>query len=268
MDWDTATGEIGKQLRRIMDEHGGKSIALIGGGGQANHLDFPYAVSFLRGLGSRYHYNALGQEYTQKYWINGHMFGSEGLDFQPDEHRCDVILVIGTNPWISHGMQRARLVVKEISNDPNRKLIFVDPLCHETARLVYVSFQITTRAVTRLFPSPINVIVQEGLCDEDYLANRTTDWDEVKWVADLITPERAARLCDLEAEEIRDVARTFARAKRAATRIDLGIYHNIYMMENLYLERILLAITGNIGMPGGVVFPEGFVSVAVLSEGR
>jgi anaerobic selenocysteine-containing dehydrogenase len=35
IDWDTATGEIGMKLRRIIDEHGGKSIALIGGGGHA-----------------------------------------------------------------------------------------------------------------------------------------------------------------------------------------------------------------------------------------
>jgi len=267
IDWEAATGEIGKKLRKIIDEHGGKSIALIGGGGQANHLDFPYAVSFLRALGSRYHYNALGQEYTQKYWINGHMFGSEGLDFHADEHRCDVFLIIGTNPWISHGMQRARLVLTEICKDPNRKLIVVDPRRHETAQKAAMYLQIRPGTDIYFFLALINVIVQEGLCDEDYIAKHTTGWDEIKWVADLVTPERAARLCDLEAERIRDVARTFAKAKRAATRIDLGIYHNIYMMENVYLERILLAITGNIGVPGGVVFPEGFVS-AVLPEGR
>ncbi|KKL80081.1 hypothetical protein LCGC14_2008380, partial [marine sediment metagenome] len=267
IDWDAATGEIGKKLRKILDEHGGRSIALIGGGGQANHLDFPYAVSFLRALGSRYHYNALGQEYTQKYWINGHMFGSEGLDFHADENRCDVLLIIGTNPWISHGMQRARLVVREISNDPNRKLIVVDPRRHETAKKADVYLRIRPGTDIYFFLALINVIVKERLCDEDYVAKHTTDWDEVKWVADLVTPEKAAPLCDLEAEQIRDVARTFAKAKRAATHIDLGIYHNIYMMENVYLERILLAITGNIGVPGGVVFPEGFVS-AVLPEGR
>jgi anaerobic selenocysteine-containing dehydrogenase len=267
IDWDTATGEIGEKLGKIMDEHGGRSIAFIGGGGQANHMDVPYAISFLRALGSSYFYNALGQEYTQKYWINGHMFGSEGLDFHADEHRCDVLLVIGTNPWISHGMQRARLTLKEISADPNRKLIVVDPRRHETAQKADTYLRIKPGTDVYLFLALINVIVREGLCDEDYISGHTTDWDEVKWVADLVTPERAARLCDLEAERIRDVARTFAKAKRATTHVDLGIYHNIHMMENIYLERILLAITGNIGVPGGAVFPEGFVS-AILPEGR
>lgn len=268
VDWDTATGEIGEKLRRILEEHGGKSVALIGGGGQANHLDFLYAVSFLRALGSRYHYNALGQEYTQKYWINGHMFGSEGLDFHADEHRCDVLLIIGSNPWVSHEMQRARLVLSEISRDPKRKLIVVDPRRHETAQKADMYLQIKPGTDIYFLLAVINVIVKEGLCDEDYIARHTTDWDEVKWVADLVTPERAAQLCDLEAEQIRDVARTFARAKTAATRIGLGIYQNIYMMENVYLERVLLAITGNVGVPGGVVFPEGLVSAGLLEGGE
>ena len=267
IDWDAATGEIGSKLRRIIDEHGGRSVALIGGGGQANHLDVPYAIAFLRALGSRYLYNALGQEYTQKYWINGQMFGSEGLDFHVDEHRCDVMLVIGSNPWLSHGMQRARLTLTEIARDPNRKLIVVDPRRHETARKADVYLRIKPGTDIYFFLALINVIVKEGLCDEAYVARHTTGWDEVKWVADLVTPERAAPLCDLEAEQIRDVARTFAKAKRAATRIDLGIYHNIYMMENVYLERILLAITGNLGVPGGAVFPEGFVSGGLLEGG-
>ena len=40
------------------------------------------------------------------------------------------------------------------------------------------------------------------------------------------------------------------------------------MLESAYLERILLAITGNIGVPGGVVFPESFLDVDPESEGE
>jgi anaerobic selenocysteine-containing dehydrogenase len=266
IDWDAATSEIGAELRRIIDEHGGRSVAFIGGGGQANHLDVPYAIAFLRALGSRYFYNALAQEYTQMYWINGQMFGSEGFHFHPDEHRCDVFLIIGSNPWMSHGMQRARLTITDIGRDPNRKLIVVDPRRHETAQKADIYLRIKPGTDIYFLLALINVIVKEGLCDEDYIAGHTTGWDEVRWVADLVTPEKAAALCDLEAEQIRDVARTFAMAKRAATKIDLGILHSVYMMENLYLERILLAITGNIGVPGGFVLPEAFVSSGLLES--
>jgi len=261
IDWDTATSEIADKLKKIIGETGGKTIAFCGGGGQANHLDVPYALFFLQALGSKYIYNPLAQEYTQKYWINGQMFGSENLDFHFDEHRCDVLLMIGSNPWMSHGVQRARKVIAEISDDPNRKLIVVDPRRHETAKKADIFLQIKPGADVYFLLALINVIVKEGLVTEKYVSERTTGWDKVRWIADLVTPEKAARLCDLKADQIREVARIFGKAKRAATYIDLGIYHNIYMMENVYLERVLLATTGNIGVPGGVAFPEGFMAL-------
>ncbi|MBI4832445.1 MAG: molybdopterin-dependent oxidoreductase [Candidatus Lindowbacteria bacterium] len=266
IDWDTATAEIADKLKGIIAKHGGKSVAFMGGGGQANHLDVPYAMFFLKALGTKYLYNALAQEYTQKYWINGHMFGSQNLDFHADEHRCDVFLIIGSNPWMSHGMQRARLVIGEIAKDPNRKLIVVDPRRHETAEKADIYLQIKPGTDTYFLLALINVIVRENLCDDGYLAKHTTGWAEVKWLADLVTPEKAAQLCDLKAEQIREVARIFAKAKKAATRIDLGIYHNIRMFENVYLERVLLALTGNLGVPGGVTFPESFMALD-LPEG-
>ena len=263
--WETATSEIAQKLQGIIEEHGPESLAFIGGGGQANHLDVPYAVYFMRALGSKYVYNALAQEYTQKYWINGHMFGSEGLDFHADEHRCEVFLIIGSNPWMSHGIQRARKVITEIAKDPNRKLIVVDPRRHETAVKADLHLMIRPGTDVYFLLTLIHVIVREGLCDERYLAEHTTGWEEVAWLADRVTPEKAAELCDLDAERIVEVARTFARAERAATRIDLGIYHGLHMMENIYLERLLLALTGNTGVPGGVVFPENFMEIE--SEG-
>ncbi|RJP18709.1 MAG: hypothetical protein C4520_14030 [Candidatus Abyssobacteria bacterium SURF_5] len=266
IDWETATAEIAEKLKKIIAETGGKSIAFMGGGGQANHLDVPFAMFLMRALGTKYLYNALAQEYTQKYWINGHMFGSENLDFHFDEHRCDVLLLIGSNPWMSHGTQRARKVVTEIANDPARKLIVVDPRRHETAQRADKFLMIKPGTDVYFLLALINVIVKEDLIDADFIRKHTTGWEKIKWIANLVTPEQAARLCDLKAEDISEVARTFAKAKRAATCIDLGIYHQIYMMENVYLERVLLAITGNVGVPGGCAFPEGFMSLD-LPEG-
>ncbi len=267
IDWDTATGEVAARLKEILDKHGPRAIAFMGGGGQANHLDVPYALFFMQALGTKYIYNPLAQEYTQKYWINGQMFGSENLDFHCDEHRCDVLLIIGGNPWMSHGIQRARLVLGEISRDPNRTLIVVDPRRHETAEKADMYLRIKPGTDVYFLLALINVVVREGLCDEEYIKEHTSGWANVKWIADLVTPERAAPLCDIEAGQIRNVARTFAKAKRAATYIDLGIYHQIYMMENVYLERVLLAITGNLGVPGGVTFSEGFMDLD-LPEGE
>ena len=53
VDWDTAIGEIAAKLVDIRQRHSPRSIALVGIGGQGNHMDAPYAMAFLRGTGSR-----------------------------------------------------------------------------------------------------------------------------------------------------------------------------------------------------------------------
>src|SRR3954467_13525684 len=77
IDWDTAIAEIAAKLREVVDRHGGKSLALYGGGGQGNHAGGAYATALTRALGSRHVFNALSQEKTGDFWVNGHMFGSQ-----------------------------------------------------------------------------------------------------------------------------------------------------------------------------------------------
>ena len=44
-------------------------------------------------------------------------------------------MFIGKNPWQSQSFPRARVVLKEISKDPERTLIVIDPVRTETAEL-------------------------------------------------------------------------------------------------------------------------------------
>ena len=87
----------------------------------------------LRALGSRHVFNALSQEKTGDFWVNGHMFGSQTCHTAEDVHHCDLLFVIGANPWIAHGFPNARDQLNQIRKDPARKLIVVDPRRTETA---------------------------------------------------------------------------------------------------------------------------------------
>ena len=128
VSWEQAISEIAAKLREIINRDSPRAVALVGGGGQANHLDYLYASGFLKLLGSPWHFNALAQEFTQKYWIHGLMFGSEALDYGSSLATSEVFIAIGSNPWMSAGFQRTRDLVKEISKDEGRSLIVVDAL--------------------------------------------------------------------------------------------------------------------------------------------
>ena len=255
ISWQQAVPEIAAKLSDIVQRHGPEAVALVGGGGQANHLDFFYAVGFLNLLGSRRHFNALAQEFTQKYWVNGLVFGSEGINYEENWHRSEVILVMGSNPWMSHIIQRARVVIREIANDPQRTLIVVDPRRHETAEKADVYLQIRPGTDLYFLLAMLNVIVEEGLVDGAFVAEHAHGWEEAKFIASLVTPADAAKLCDLKEEDIRAIARRFATAKSASIRNHLGICHAKYMVENCYLIALLHVITGNMCTADGAHNP-------------
>ena len=139
IDWDTAIREVASRLAAVRDAHGGDSIFYYGGGGQGNHLPGAYATATRRTLGARYRSSALAQEKTGEFWVSERMMGSiTRADF---EH-CDVALFLGKNPWHSHSIPRARVTLKEISSDPARTLIVVDPRRTETAELADIHLQV------------------------------------------------------------------------------------------------------------------------------
>ena len=97
ISWDQALDEIAEKLRSLVDEHGPRCLAYMGGGGQGCHAEAAFGVRLLRGPGSRYHYNALGQELTGHFWVAGRFSGKQYLHFIPDEHNCELLLGIGWN---------------------------------------------------------------------------------------------------------------------------------------------------------------------------
>ena len=180
IDWDTAIAEIAARLRDLVERHGGKSLALYGGGGQGNHAGGAYATGFLRALGSRHVFNALSQEKTGDFWVNGHMFGSQTCHTAEDVHHCDLLFVIGANPWIAHGFPNARDHLNQIRKDPARKLIVIDPRRTETAEMADLHLAVRPGADAFLLGAILATLVRRDALDHDFIAQHTTGFDEVK----------------------------------------------------------------------------------------
>lgn len=138
ISWDQAITEIGERLSAIVKEHGPRSFALMGGLSVGCTLQAPLAEGILRGLGSQYHYNALGQELTGRFWANGKNFGSEYVHLMPDFDRTDMLLAVGWNPMMSHHLRQARRFLKRFSDDAGKLLVVVDPRLSETAKIANI----------------------------------------------------------------------------------------------------------------------------------
>lgn len=108
VSWDEALRDIATRLNTIRYQHGGDAFAFVGGGGQGNHMGAAYSRQLLAAMKSRFAYNALGQEKTGDFWVNGRLFGRQNCHTTEDVEHADYILFIGTNPFQAHGIPNAR----------------------------------------------------------------------------------------------------------------------------------------------------------------
>lgn len=256
VSWDTAISEVAAKLKDIRDTHGGHTIAQYGGGGQGNHLGGAYSVALRAAVGTRYLYSSLAQEKTGGFWLNGRLFGRQGAVPISDHHESDFIMAIGWNPWQSHGMPRARKVLQEWSKDPNRTFVVIDPRRTETADKADYHLQVRPGGDAHLLLAMLGYIVQEGLEDKEFIANRCVGFDELRQVLEQIPVDDYCREAKVDPDLVKDITRKLAAAKGAAIHTDLGIEQTLHSTLNLYLSKLLWLITGNFAIPGGqLLFP-------------
>jgi anaerobic selenocysteine-containing dehydrogenase len=250
IDWDVAIAEIAERVRGLVDRDGGKCIALYGGGGQGNHAGGAYANAFMRAIGSRHIFNALSQEKTGDFWVNGHMFGSQTCHTAEDVHHCDLLLVIGANPWIAHGFPNARDHLNQIRKDPARKLIVVDPRRSETAAMADLHVSVRPGADAFLLGALLATLVRSDAIDHDFIRAHAVGFPEVEQALLGIPVEEWAAAAEVSVTDIQRCAAMIAAAKAMVVRVELGIQQGINSTLNSYLEKLLIMLSGSFGRKG------------------
>ena len=253
--WDQAIAEIAERLGAIRQKYTGKAISLIGVGGQANHMDGPFALAFLRGLGSPWWFNALAQEKTQHALVDRWLFDAPPrVYYHPDIEHSDYVLMIGTNPWLSNRGSRATDTIRELSSDPGRTLIVVDPRVTETAKRANAHLQVRPGSDVYLLLGMARHIVINDLHDRAFTDRHVGGLDALRSALSDIDVDDMAGRCGIEPLELEALATAFAKAKSACIAVDLGLEQSRFSTLTAYLMRVLAALTGNVGNRGGNVF--------------
>jgi anaerobic selenocysteine-containing dehydrogenase len=259
IDWDTAITEVSQRLMSVRDTHGGDKIFYYGGGGQGNHLPGGYAAAIRKVLGMQFRSNALAQEKTGEFWVNGQMFGNH---VKGDFEHCDVAVFLGKNPWHSHGVPRARAWLKEISKDPERTLIVIDPVISETARLADIHLRVRPGTDAWLLTAMLGMLVQQGKYRAEWLAQHATGLEAVLETFHRVPVAQYCDLAGLEQRQVQGAVDAIAGARGAAMFEDLGIQMNLHSTLVSYLEKLVMMLCGQFGNPGGQYIPASLMNIA------
>lgn len=209
VSWDAALDRVSRELHRIRDEHGPDAVAVFGGGGLTNEKAYLLGKFARLALGtSRIDYN--GRFCMSSAAAAGTAaFGTDrGLPFPiTDLAEADVVLLAGANP--------ADTMPPLMQHLQHPRLVVIDPRRSATADRAHLHLQPAPGTDLALAAAMLHIAVVEGLVDRDYIADRTTGFDEVRSAAMLWWPERAETVTGVPVRLQREAVRLLAGARNA-----------------------------------------------------
>lgn len=140
-----------------------------------------------------------------------------------DPERFDeakLILIWGSNPIVSnlHLWTRCQEAKRR-----GAKLIAIDPWRSQTAEKCHQHVRVLPGTDGALALGLMNIIIDEGLCDREYVERYTVGLDRLEKRVRQYPPGKVARLCGITTDEVINLAREYANIKPAAIRVNYGL---------------------------------------------
>ena len=249
-NWNTALDATAAGLKKIQQKYGRDSIAIISTG-QMLTEEFYTLGKLTRGLIGTNNYDG-NTTLCMASAVSGYKrsFGSDGPPgcYEDFEH-TDCLIAWGSNLPEQHPIIYWRM--KEAQEKRNFPLIVIDPRVTMLAQNADIHLTITPGTDVVLQNALMHVILNEDLQDKEYIENNTNGFAALKAEVDKYDPTTASKICGIDEDTIRVVARLFAKAGAAMQIWTMGINQSTHGSDGVVGINNLALITGNIGKPGG-----------------
>ncbi|OOH88438.1 formate dehydrogenase subunit alpha [Pasteurellaceae bacterium 15-036681] len=167
-------------------------------------------------------------------------------------HNVDAIMLVGSNPEEAHpvvGMQ-----IREAVRN-GTKLIVVDPRDIGLTQYADVHLKLKPGTNVAFANGMIHIFIKENLIDEKYIAEHTEGFKELKKIVKDYTPEKVAKICGIDADDLRAAARIYATAKKAPIIYCLGVTEHSTGTEGVMSMSNMAMMVGKLGREGCGVNP-------------
>jgi anaerobic selenocysteine-containing dehydrogenase len=246
--WDQALDGIADKLTRLKNEFGPQVFGLFCGSIGVENLEMSTLVHLIRsGFGSPNFFSVESICYRMRIRTRQMTFGR----YPTEEPDANLYILWGHNPDQSDFPLKF-FMKKNLKK--GAKLVVIDPKRIPMADQADIYLRIRPGTDGALALAMMNVIIEEDLYDRQFVETHTTGFDRLVPHVKSFTPEWAAELTWIAADDIRALARLFATTKGAS--IFQGTCTQDQTANGTQNSRafaVLQTITGNINVPGGWV---------------
>jgi formate dehydrogenase major subunit len=250
--WDEALDFAAKGLAKLRDEKG-TYVAGFGSAKCSNEEAYLFQKLIRQGFGHNNvdHCTRLCHASSVAALMENVGSGAVTATFNEIEN-ADVAIVIGANPTENHPV--AATYFKQFAKRGG-KLIVMDPRGQGLKRHASHMLQFKPGGDVSMLNAIMHVIVEEELYDRQYIEAYTENFEAMKAHLKGFPPEKMSKICGIEADVLRDVARTFAKAKAGMIFWGMGVSQHIHGTDNSRCLISLALMCGHVGRPGAGLHP-------------
>lgn len=223
ISWDEALTTIASKFKSVIAEHGAEAILPYSYAGTMGMLQY--------GSMDRRFFHTIGASQLERGICSS--AGAAGLAITLGSRmgtdveafaNSELIILWGTNPITSsvHLWSRCQEAKKR-----GARLIAIDPYRSLSAEKCHQWLPIKPGTDAALALAMMHVLIRDdaetGALDHDYIAKYTLGFDELKERVTKWSPERAAVICGLSADDIETLAKAYGSTKKAAIRLNYGM---------------------------------------------
>jgi anaerobic selenocysteine-containing dehydrogenase len=256
LEWEAAFDLVARRLREVRRAHGKNAIGVYQGNPTVHNLGLmTYGRLLTTSLGTVNQYSATSLDQLPHMLAALLMFGNQLLMPVPDIDRSDLFICLGANPLASNGSIMTAPDVKgrlKAIRDRGGRVIVLDPRRTETADKADRHLFIRPGTDAVLLLAMVETLFAEDLVKLGRLP--VTGLAELRRFAAGWTPERAAPITGIAADEIRSLARALAATPRAVLYGRIGVCAQEFGGLAAWLCYAVNALTGHLDEPGGLMF--------------
>ncbi len=252
--WDEALSLVSEKLTQIVRESGGDAIATYACAKATNEDNYVFQKWVRAVLGTN------NVDHCARLCHAGSVtglqlaIGSSAMSNSIAEmENLDTFIVTGSNTTETHPV--ISLFLKKAVRQNGAKLIVIDPRQIELTDFATLWLRQKPGTDVVVYQAMAHVIVTEKLYNEDFIKARTEDFDDYIESLEHCTPEWAEAISGVPADDIRQAARLYAQADRAAFYWGMGISQSTHGTDNTLSITNLALMTGHVGQPGTGVNP-------------
>lgn len=181
-------------------------------------------------------------------------FGSGAMTNSINEFEdAQLFLITGSDTTAQHPLIGSRIV--NAVKDNGAKLIVIDPREIELTKYAIIHARQRNGTDVAWINGLINVIISENLHDKKFVEERTEGFEALKELVKEYTPEYVEKITSIPKEKIIEIARIYAKARKAMIVYSMGITQHTTGVDNVKSLANLAMVTGHIGFASTGVNP-------------